>query len=430
MDWRAPDEGIRSQRHGAGGRHEGPPADAYIAQWRAPGEERNEPPARPVGAGGNADDVPGDGPADGNAEPEGPAAGVGAGGGSSAAEEGADGSAGGSGAAEGGADGSGGGAPPPLSGEPRPAGRSGPRLLAAWVLILTGIGLLLVTSVLAGAGSSDAGLFGLAGLVAISLGFIAAAGYQLASRAGRPAGTYRGPAPILLFVIVLLLTTLAVGVLLAVGLPNPTEAPIAALISLFVQEGMYAFVVWLLVVRTGALRWREMGWPSWPERGERTLVRDAAVGVAMVVPIYLGTVLVGSYLSAILGVQLSSPLPTPSTSLGDVAVALSAVVLAPIGEELFFRGFSLTAWRRDLGERAALVRATLFFAFVHVLNVVPTGLAEGLKLALLQFLVIVPVAWVLGILFLRRGIVASIAGHMAFNSIAVILLLASLARGG
>jgi membrane protease YdiL (CAAX protease family) len=96
----------------------------------------------------------------------------------------------------------------------------------------------------------------------------------------------------------------------------------------------------------------------------------------------------------------------------------------PVGEELFFRGFTLTAWLRDLGPRSALVRTTVFFALVHLINirVQPGAAVDGIKQALLELAVIAPVGFALGWLYLRRGLIASIAGHCAVNLLAVLIL--------
>ena len=48
-----------------------------------------------------------------------------------------------------------------------------------------------------------------------------------------------------------------------------------------------------------------------------------------------------------------SPLP-PSGDVGGLLLNLvSAAIIAPIGEELFFRGFATTAWARSLGAARA-----------------------------------------------------------------------------
>ena len=147
----------------------------------------------------------------------------------------------------------------------------------------------------------------------------------------------------------------------------------------------------------------------------------------MMVPTYIVTILVGGAIAALLGAQLPSVLPAPRSPVDALATVVAAVVIAPIGEESFFRGLALSAWWRDLGLRSALLRATLFFAVAHILNVTASNAGDGLRMAVLQFIVILPVGYVLGWLFSQRGILASIAGHMTFNGIAVLLLLTTAA---
>jgi membrane protease YdiL (CAAX protease family) len=215
----------------------------------------------------------------------------------------------------------------------------------------------------------------------------------------------------------------AVAALLAgLGWIAPESQSLGALAAVAVTTLGYFATVWLFVVRAHALTWTAMGWPASWRAGTRTLAADALAGFALIVPTYIVTVLAGGVVAAALGVQLPSALPAPRTVPDAIATVLAAVVIAPVGEEAFFRGFSLSAWRRDLGLRSALLRATLFFAAAHILNATAGSASEWLRIALLQFLVIVPIGYALGWLFARRGIVASIAGHMTFNGMAVLLL--------
>jgi membrane protease YdiL (CAAX protease family) len=117
----------------------------------------------------------------------------------------------------------------------------------------------------------------------------------------------------------------------------------------------------------------------------------------------------------------------PVTGGTDILlVAIGAGLLVPIGEELFFRGYAITAWMADLGARSALLRSTIFFALVHILNIqvepTPEGAITGVKQALLVLAVIGPIGFGLGWLFLRRGLIAAIAGHAAFNLFGVLVL--------
>lgn len=321
---------------------------------------------------------------------------------------------------------------PPGSGTFSLEGRPAPGLyVVAWLLGLAGIGLFVVAG---GAASSAAGSGAVGGAaiallfaacLALTLSCASAAGYQVLSRGRRHADRYRGPSPLILFGFVLFGVTLVVGLLSAVGLIAPESQSVGALVDEVVTTAAYVGAVWLFVVRTGVLPWESMGWPvRWRESVAR-LTGDVMSGVAMIVPTYLVTILLGGALAALLGAQLPSALPAPRTLPDALATVVAAVVVAPIGEESFFRGLSLTAWWRDLGLRSALLRSTLFFAAAHILNVTATNAGAGLRTAVLQFVVIVPVGYVLGWLFSQRGIVASLAGHMTFNAIAVALLVGS-----
>ncbi|MDL2335538.1 MAG: CPBP family intramembrane metalloprotease, partial [Chloroflexota bacterium] len=94
----------------------------------------------------------------------------------------------------------------------------------------------------------------------------------------------------------------------------------------------------------------------------------------------------------------------------------------PIGEELFFRGFTVTAWLRDLGERSALIRATVFFALVHIVTISSDTFIGGVKQAILVLAIIGPIGFALGWLYLKRGLIASIGGHAAFNLFGVLVM--------
>jgi membrane protease YdiL (CAAX protease family) len=309
-------------------------------------------------------------------------------------------------------------------------GRHAPALYAgAWVLAAVGIALFLAAGA-AAARSSAAGAVGplalalfYGGFFALTLSLASGAWYQVVVRARRPAERYRGPSPLILFGVVLFGATAVAALLAGLGWIAPESQSLGALAAVAVTTLGYFATVWLFVVRAHALTWTAMGWPASWRAGTRTLAADALAGFALIVPTYIVTVLAGGVVAAALGVQLPSALPAPRTVPDAIATVLAAVVIAPVGEEAFFRGFSLSAWRRDLGLRSALLRATLFFAAAHILNATAGSASEWLRIALLQFLVIVPIGYALGWLFARRGIVASIAGHMTFNGIGVLLLL-------
>ncbi len=110
--------------------------------------------------------------------------------------------------------------------------------------------------------------------------------------------------------------------------------------------------------------------------------------------------------------------PTVSTPLQDVAGpwlvinAVMAVCLAPICEEVYFRGFLFQGLRGRMRFVWAALLSGSFFAFVHVEPIRFFGLAlMGMILA--------------SVFEHRRTLVASIAAHATINIIAVLAVLAT-----
>jgi membrane protease YdiL (CAAX protease family) len=270
--------------------------------------------------------------------------------------------------------------------------------------------------------SAGASMVAFGAVMCLGVGLAAAAGYQLVARADRHPDRYRGPSPLILFGVVLVVSTIVSAGLAVLGLID-LERPVGFLLGLVAVAAGYLLVIWLFVVRSGALSWGEMGWPT---RGTsvRRLLGDIGVAAAVMLPATFGVLLWGALAATILRVTAPETLPEAADSAEALALVLAAAVVAPIGEEAFFRGFALTAWWRDLGPRQALVRSALLFAVVHILNieVAPDEAGTGLAQALLSFLVILPLGFVLGWLFQRRGMVAAVAGHITYNGVLLALL--------
>lgn len=296
----------------------------------------------------------------------------------------------------------------------RPAGGL---YLAAWLLSLLGLGLLLIGT------QTRPPLIGflvVAALLLLTAGLATAAGYQLIARATRPAQAYRGPSPLILFGLQLALVNGLGLVLLGFGMSDPRAGATDFLIAAAAILAAYVLTVWLFVVRPGVLGLRELGLPvGWPIN--RALA-DAAMGAGSMLLVWPLITTLAGLLARLLGTRTAEVVP-PAATLPDLLLTiLAAAILVPIGEELFFRGFALTAWLRDLGPRTALIRSTLFFAVAHVLTITATTFEAGARQAVLTVAIIVPLGAALGWLFLRRGLIASTAGHATFNLISVVAI--------
>ncbi len=287
--------------------------------------------------------------------------------------------------------------------------------LFGWLLTLGGLALLLIAFPV---GGPAGGVLLMTSLLLIAAGLAAAAGYQVIARRSRPDGAYRGPTPLLLFPLQVVVVNMFSLALLVFHLASADD-PVGFFITALMLLAGYAGVVWLFVVRTGALRWRDLGLTS-PLQSGRVLA-DLAGGLSVMLVVAVAASLWGGLIAALLGTTAPDVVPASTTGGGLLLVALGAGVVIPIGEELFFRGYALSAWKLDLGERSALVRATVFFAFVHILTISSATFIDGAKQAVLVVAVIAPVGLALGWLFLRRGLIAAIAGHATFNLFAIIV---------
>jgi hypothetical protein len=99
-------------------------------------------------------------------------------------------------------------------------------------------------------------------------------------------------------------------------------------------------------------------------------------------------------------------------AVGVVLLVLVVVVLAPVIEELFFRGLLLRSLERRVGRWGALIISSLVFGAVH--------------LQALQFLALTVIGLVLGWLTQHFGRLGpAIWAHVAFNGVATALLLAA-----
>jgi membrane protease YdiL (CAAX protease family) len=257
-------------------------------------------------------------------------------------------------------------------------------------------------------------------MLLLLFGLASAAGYQVVARRARSASAFHGPSPVLLLIIQVVAVNLVSLALQPVGL-SPTDSAVGFLITSVILLAGYAAVIWLFAVRTGALTWREMGLPRGLTLGKA--LGDVGVGALTMIVVAVGASILGGLLARLLGTEPPSVVPVADNGLDLLLVVLGAALLVPIGEELFFRGYSLTAWLRDRGPRSALIRSTIFFAVVHILNIVvtPGDALDGAKQAILVLAVIGPIGFALGVLFLRRGLVAAMAGHAGYNLFGVLI---------
>ena len=312
------------------------------------------------------------------------------------------------------------------------AGREAPALYVIGLLTLV-LGASALVGGFAGAGVSLA----IVALVLIGVGGIALSGASaLQRRVDTPVAGWRGPGPLAIFWTTIpwaLLAQLLVAALVSsVGVAAALTTPLGTLALAAASNLATVLIIGLVVVGSGAVRWRDLvlatpaASPSTLPQPDRRggLAGDLFWGVALALPILTAA---GLFATLVLnGTGLSAPVVLPPAISGvDLAAnVLTAGLIAPIGEELLYRGVIAQAWARQSSARRAILFSAIVFAFAHTLTVGGTSVGDALSVAAVAFIVRLPLGIALGWLWIRRrSIVATIALHTAYN-LAIVAIVA------
>jgi len=155
--------------------------------------------------------------------------------------------------------------------------------------------------------------------------------------------------------------------------------------------------------------------------------RDIPLAIGITVAYRLVEMGVLSVLTGPLGVNSeelgNADFLTQTTGVWLVALALAAAIGAPVVEEVFFRGYFLTAVRQRLGALPGIAITSLTFGFLHIQGSVIGGLFIFLSTTLIGF--------ILATLVIKTGrLGASITTHILFNASGVALVLLTVGAGG
>lgn len=312
------------------------------------------------------------------------------------------------------------------------AGREAPALYVIGLLTLV----LGASALVAGFAGGGVGLAMLA-LVLIGVGGIALSGASaLQRRVDTPVAGWRGPGPLAVFWTTIpwaLLAQLLVAALVtSVGAAAALTTPLGTLALAAASNLATVLIIGLVVVGSGAVRWRDLlvatpaASPSTLPPPDRRggLAGDLFWGVALALPILSAA---GIFATLVMnGTGLSAPAVLPPTlSAVDLAAnALTAGLIAPIGEELLYRGVIAQAWARQSSARRAILFSAIVFAFAHTLTVGGTSVGDAAGVAAVAFVVRLPLGIALGWLWMRRrSLLAAIALHSAYN-LAIVAIVA------
>ena len=186
--------------------------------------------------------------------------------------------------------------------------------------------------------------------------------------------------------------------------------PTLQLLVVMLLEGSLGFWVWLWVKLRHGAGFRELGVRFHPsDVGAGVVAGLLGLGVASAI-----SAIVLEIARSVTNKTVTTPqqLPTIHENPQWVLAFFAVVVVAPVAEELFFRGFMYQALRRWRGVTQGIVLSALIFALAHVSPlIIPPIFALGI---------------ILGYLFeKRRSLAATMAAHMSYNLIGFIAIVAT-----
>jgi hypothetical protein len=255
------------------------------------------------------------------------------------------------------------------------------------------------------------GLLALAGVILFVVGLVYSAVRQIRVRSFLPPERYRGPSVLILLALVLVVASVAnapFGDDAIALLGGDGELTLAGAIVILVSHQVALLLVaWLFVHRHRALA-------SLPPLVGRDPGGALRSGIGWGVVAWLGWALAIAAAAWVLE-RVGLP-PEPEIAeraialLEPILVVLAVVILAPIAEEVFFRGVVFNAWLREGGRRWAYIGSSALFAAIHL----------SLVLLVPIFLLGLALAWI----YRRTGsLLAPIAMHATVNGISVALAL-------
>ena len=182
------------------------------------------------------------------------------------------------------------------------------------------------------------------------------------------------------------------------------------LVSVIAQLGAYVVVLvfmYTVATRTGGGFWRTLNW-NWP--GGRA-------------PLYLLAGVVFSLALQALAHLLPMPKTLPidkffQTPLEAWVLSIFGMTLAPLIEELFFRGFLYPVLARRIGVVLSVIFTAIGFSLIHV-----PQLAQAWGPVLIVFIIGLALTIVRAV---TKSVAAGVLMHMAYNgTISVLLFIAS-----
>jgi uncharacterized protein len=227
-----------------------------------------------------------------------------------------------------------------------------------------------------------------------------------------PRASWRWWEAILVYLLVTIVSTILTLPIFWLILDEDTARFVASAVVAAINVAL--LVAWLNRFHAG---WRDViGWPqdSWPEVGWGCL---CGVVLYPLIVLVVGVV-VALLLQAISGKTVEAPEQVPSSmpAYGVVVSIVYATVIAPIHEELFFRGLLHRGIADAYGFAIGAVGSAVAFGLIHY---IPGAWQDSVLL----MSVMIPMGFALAWIYRWRGnLLAPIVAHATFNIIGIALI--------
>ena len=192
--------------------------------------------------------------------------------------------------------------------------------------------------------------------------------------------------------------------------PGAAAAAVAYLVLLA------TLLVWLQLAHKGW--WRTIGWPA---RGDR--LREAGIGIGWGLASQVGVSVLAYVVASALGmfsgrqVEVPPQVDTSLTGWAAMSHVVYAVIMAPVTEELVFRGLLFHSIADHRGFWAGAIASAVPFGFIHVIP------GPALGVSVLVFTLMVNGLFWAWIHWRHRNLLVNIAAHAVFNAVGVMVTL-------
>lgn len=172
---------------------------------------------------------------------------------------------------------------------------------------------------------------------------------------------------LLIFIPLLLALLIPLALLLGISsIPIPTTLENintwSILVSYLLQVGVMFALVWFFAIKLRRARWSELGLRPYG------IFRSLLLAVVAFILTFISNIIYGLIASRFVSMEDLQSRVLKAILSGKVSLALLipiVILIAPVVEEIFFRGFIYPAFRKKMGVAWGILLSSLVFALFH-----------------------------------------------------------------